>query len=157
MKIIVDAFGGDHAPLEILKGAMQAVDTYDVDIILTGKEAEIRRCAEENRLQLRRTRIVDAPQVITMEDDAKSVLRSKKDSSLGVAFQLLKAGEGDALVSAGNTGAVTVGATQFINIPWRPARPAWGSGPRAYTRVPERALPWCRRFRHRRSSWFCCP
>ena len=51
------------------------------------------------------------PQVITMEDDAKSVLRSKKDSSLGVAFQLLKAGEGDALVSAGNTGAVTVGAT----------------------------------------------
>ena len=111
MKIIVDAFGGDHAPLEILKGAMQAVDTYDVDIILTGREAEIRRCAEENRLQLRRTRIVDAPQVITMEDDAKSVLRSKKDSSLGVAFQLLKAGEGDALVSAGNTGAVTVGAT----------------------------------------------
>ena len=111
MKIIVDAFGGDHAPLEILKGAMQAVDAYDVDIILTGKEAEIRRCAAENRLQLRRTRIVDAPQVITMEDDAKSVLRSKKDSSLGVAFQLLKAGEGDALVSAGNTGAVTVGAT----------------------------------------------
>ena len=110
MKIIVDAFGGDHAPLEILKGAMQAVDAYDVDIILTGKEAEIRRCAAENRLQLRRTRIVDAPQVITMEDDAKSVLRSKKDSSLGVAFQLLKAGEGDALVSAGNTGAVTVGA-----------------------------------------------
>ena len=49
MKIIVDAFGGDHAPLEILKGAMQAVDTYDVDIILTGKEAEIRRCAAENR------------------------------------------------------------------------------------------------------------
>lgn len=43
MKIIVDAFGGDHAPLEILKGAMQAVDAYDVDIILTGKEAEIRR------------------------------------------------------------------------------------------------------------------
>ena len=111
MKIIVDAFGGDHAPLEILKGAMQAVDAYDVDIILTGKEAEIRRCAAENRLQLRRTRIVDAAQVITMEDDAKSVLRSKKDSSLGVAFQLLKAGEGDALVSAGNTGAVTVGAT----------------------------------------------
>lgn len=61
MKIIVDAFGGDHAPLEILKGAMQAVDTYDVDIILTGKETEIRRCAAENRLQLRRTRIVDAP------------------------------------------------------------------------------------------------
>ena len=45
MKIIVDAFGGDHAPLEILKGAMQAVDAYDVDIILTGKEAEIRRRA----------------------------------------------------------------------------------------------------------------
>ena len=66
MKIIVDAFGGDHAPVEILKGAMQAVDAYDVDIILTGKEAEIRRCAAENRFQLRRTRLVYAPQVITM-------------------------------------------------------------------------------------------
>lgn len=111
MKIIVDAFGGDHAPLEIIKGAMLAVEEYNVDIILVGNKNKISECIEKNKIVLKNTEIVDAECEISMCDDAKSVLKEKADSSLGVAFRLLANGEGDALVSAGSTGAITVGAT----------------------------------------------
>lgn len=111
MKIIVDAFGGDNAPLEIIKGAMLAVDEFGVDIVLTGDKNKIAECTENNKIRLKNTEIVDADGVITMHDDAKSVLKEKADSSMGTGFRLLNEGAGDALVSAGNTGAVTVGAT----------------------------------------------
>ena len=111
MKIIVDAFGGDHAPLEIIKGAMLAVEEYNVDILLVGNKEKIAECVEKNNIQLKNTEIVDAECEISMCDDAKSVLKEKANSSLGVAFRLLANGEGDALVSAGSTGAITVGAT----------------------------------------------
>ena len=111
MKIIVDAFGGDNAPLEIIKGAMLAVEEYNVDIILVGNKNKISECIEKNNIKVKNTEIVDAECEISMCDDAKSVLKEKADSSLGVAFRLLANGEGDALVSAGSTGAITVGAT----------------------------------------------
>lgn len=111
MKIIVDAFGGDNSPLEIIKGSMLAVDEFGIDVVLTGDKAKINDCVKKNNIELKRTDIVDAPEIITMEDDAKSVLRSKKNSSMAVGFQLLNDGDGDAFVSAGNTGAVTMGAT----------------------------------------------
>ncbi len=111
MKIIVDAFGGDNAPLEIIKGSMLAVDEYGVDIILCGDEDKINRCVKDNNIVLKNTEIVDVKGVIEMTDDAKSVLKEKAESSMGVGFKLLNEGKGDAFVSAGNTGAVTVGAT----------------------------------------------
>ena len=111
MKIIVDAFGGDYAPLEIIKGAMLAVEEYNVDILLVGNKEKIAECVEKNNIQLKNTEIVDAECEISMCDDAKSVLKEKANSSLGVAFRLLANGDGDALVSAGSTGAITVGAT----------------------------------------------
>ncbi len=111
MKIIVDAFGGDNAPLEIIKGSMLAVDEYGVDIILCGDEDKINKCVKDNNIVLKNTEIVDVKGVIEMTDDAKSVLKEKADSSMGVGFKLLNEGRGDAFVSAGNTGAVTVGAT----------------------------------------------
>lgn len=111
MKIIVDAFGGDNAPLEIIKGAMLGVDEFGIDVVLVGDEEKIEQCVLENKITLNNTRIVDAKGVITMEDDAKCVLKEKADSSMAVGFKLLSEGEGDAFVSAGNTGAVTVGAT----------------------------------------------
>ena len=111
MKIIVDAFGGDNSPLEIIKGSMLAVDEFGIDVVLTGDKAKINDCVKKNNIELKRTDIVDAPEIITMEDDAKSVLRGKKNSSMAVGFQLLNDGDGDAFVSAGNTGAVTMGAT----------------------------------------------
>jgi glycerol-3-phosphate acyltransferase PlsX len=111
MKIIVDAFGGDNAPVEIIKGAMLAVDEYDVDIVLVGDENKIADCVNSNNIALKRTEIVDAKEIITMHDDAKSVVKEKSNSSMAVGFKLLNEGKGDAFVSAGNTGAITVGAT----------------------------------------------
>lgn len=112
MKIIVDAMGGDHAPEQIIKGAMLAVDEFEIDeIIFTGDETAILSSAKENNIELKKYSIVHCTQVIDMEDDAKSVLKEKKDSSMAVGFRLLSEGVGDAFVSAGNTGAITVGAT----------------------------------------------
>lgn len=114
MKIIVDAFGGDHAPLEILKGCEEAVRELDIDILLTGREAEIRRVASENGISLKRMGIADAPDVITMEDRASDVIKAKKDSSMAEGLRRLAAGEGDAFVSAGNSGALVTGATMIV-------------------------------------------
>lgn len=112
MKIIVDAMGGDNAPLEIIKGSMLAVDEYGIDeLVLLGDEAVINNCVKDNGIALKNTRIINCTQVIDNCDDAKAVLRGKPDSSMAVGFKLLNDGEGDAFVSAGNTGAITVGAT----------------------------------------------
>lgn len=111
MKIIADAFGGDNAPLEIIKGSMLAVDEYNIDIILVGDKEKINKCCADNSITLKRTEIVNAKDVITMHDNARSVLKEKAESSMAVGFRLLNEGKGDAFVSAGNTGAVTVGAT----------------------------------------------
>lgn len=114
MKIIVDAFGGDNAPLEIMKGCADAVQSLDLDIILVGQQEEIRKVAKENEISLERMEIVDAPQVITMEDHAGEIMKSKKDSSMAEGLRRLAAGEGDAFVSAGNSGALVMGATMIV-------------------------------------------
>ncbi len=112
MNIIVDAMGGDNAPLEIVKGAMLAVDEFNIDkLILVGDEKKINSCVKENNITLKNVQIKHCTDEITMCDDAKSVLKEKSDSSLAIGFKLLNDGEGDAFVSAGNTGAITVGAT----------------------------------------------
>jgi glycerol-3-phosphate acyltransferase PlsX len=112
MNIIVDAMGGDNAPLEIVKGAMLAVDEFNIDkLILVGDEKKINSCVKENNITLKNIQIKHCTDEITMCDDAKSVLKEKPDSSLAIGFKLLNDGEGDAFVSAGNTGAITVGAT----------------------------------------------
>ena len=114
MKIIVDAFGGDNAPLEILRGAADAVAAYGHEILLTGNEETIRRVAAENGISLANMEIVDAPDVMTMEDHPKSILREHKDCSMAVALRLLSEGRGDAMVSAGSTGALLMGGTFIV-------------------------------------------
>ena len=114
MKIIVDAFGGDNAPLEIIKGCAESVAKFGVDIILTGKESKIREVAAQNNISLDRIEIEDCGEVITMHDSAESVVKTKKDSSMAVGFRLLAQGKGDAFLSAGNSGALCVGATLLI-------------------------------------------
>ncbi len=112
MKILVDAMGGDYAPLEIIKGAMLAVDEYDIEeIILLGDKNKIEKCVKDNGIILKKTTIIHTSEVIENCDDAKTVLKGKPDSSMAVGFKLLNEGRGDAFVSAGNTGALTVGAT----------------------------------------------
>ena len=114
MKIIVDAFGGDNAPLEILKGCAEAVEELNIDIMLTGPRAEIERVAKEHEISLNRMEIADAPEIITMEDSAGDIMKTKKDSSMAVGLQKLAAGEGDAFISAGNSGALVVGTTMIV-------------------------------------------
>ncbi|MEE0264696.1 MAG: phosphate acyltransferase PlsX [Acutalibacteraceae bacterium] len=114
MKIIVDAFGGDNAPLEIIKGCAMAVEEYGVNIILTGNEDIIRKVATENEISLKNIEIVHTDIVVTADDDASAVVKDKKDSSMGLGFQLLADGKGDAFVSAGNSGALVVGSTLVI-------------------------------------------
>lgn len=124
MKIIVDAFGGDNAPLEILKGAAMAVEQYDCDILLTGDEQKIRQVAAENGVSLNQMEIVHAPDVMTMEDHPKSILREHKDCSMAVALRLLAEGQGDAVVSAGSTGALLMGGTFIVKRIKGVSRPA---------------------------------
>ena len=114
MRIIVDAFGGDNAPLEILKGCEMAVKKYDIDILLAGSEENIRRVAAENGISLDRMEIIDAPDVISMEDHPNELRTTKKNSSLAVAMRALKDGMGDGFVGAGNTGATLFGATTIV-------------------------------------------
>ena len=124
MRIIVDAFGGDNAPVEILKGAAMAVVAYDFDIILTGDEEKIRQAAAENNISLERMEIVHASDVMTMEDHPKSILREHKDCSMAVALRLLSEGKGDAVVSAGSTGALLMGGTFIVKRIKGVSRPA---------------------------------
>ena len=114
LKIIVDAFGGDNAPLEILKGCADAVRGLNLDIMLTGPEKEIRRVAAENNISLARMEIVDTPSVITMQDNAGEIMKSKNDSSMAEGLRRLAAGEGDAFVSGGNSGALVVGGALIV-------------------------------------------
>ena len=124
MRVIVDAFGGDNAPLEILKGAAMAVAEYGCEIVLTGDETTIRRVAEENGISLDKMEIEHASDVMTMEDHPKSILREHKDCSMAVALRLLAEGRGDAVVSAGSTGALLMGGTFIVKRIKGVSRPA---------------------------------
>ena len=114
MKLIVDAFGGDNAPLEIMKGCAEAVKGLDVDILLCGRGEEIRRVAQENGVSLNRMEIAEASQVISMEDNAGDIMKSKTDSSMAEGLRRLAAGDGDAFISGGNSGALVVGASMIV-------------------------------------------
>lgn len=116
MKIIVDAMGGDNAPFEIVKGSVEAVRELGVDIILTGKVEEILKCIEKMGLSElpRGIEIANATEVVEMDDDPAMICRRKSDSSMTVALNMLKAGQGDAVVSAGSTGALLSGATLIV-------------------------------------------
>lgn len=113
MKIIVDAMGGDNAPLEIVKGALAGQKHWGVDIALTGDESAIRDAlAQCGQGELPRgVEIVPTSQTVDMCDDPATVFRRKKDTSMGVGLTMLREGKADALVSAGSTGALLTGAT----------------------------------------------
>lgn len=113
MKVVVDAFGGDNAPLEVVEGAVMAVkQNKDLTVVLTGDETKIKEILKD---RTERIEIVDAKDVITNDDVPTLAIRQKKDSSMVRAFDLLK--ENDdvvGLVSAGSTGAVLSGVIMKI-------------------------------------------
>ena len=112
MKIIVDAMGGDNAPEAIVKGAIMACKEFDVEIILVGIEEQILKFAEGKLPE--KCSIVHAPDTISMDDNSLDVLTAKAESSMMIAFKMMAKGEGDALVSAGSTGAFLTGATLIV-------------------------------------------
>lgn len=115
MRIIIDAMSGDKAPGEIVKGAVEARRELGEDYLLVGDETAIRAClAECGASEDEHIAIHPASQIIDMHDDPSTAVRRKKDSSMAVALDLLRRGEGDAVVSAGNTGALLTGATLIV-------------------------------------------
>lgn len=114
MKIIVDAFGGDNAPLEVIKGCQMAVENLGVEIVLTGDENIIRKTAEDNSISLHNMSIVDAKTVIDIHEEPTMILKERNDCSMAVGMKELAAGNGDAFVSAGSTGALVVGSTFIV-------------------------------------------
>ena len=115
MKLIVDAMGGDHAPREIVLGALAAMEEDpELEIVFTGDEECIGKILGESGKNLDRVRTVHAPDCIRMEDDPLCILKSKRDSSMAKGLCLLRDGEGDAFLSAGSTGALIVGASSRI-------------------------------------------
>ena len=115
MRIIVDAMGGDNAPQEIVKGAVEAHKLFGHEIVLVGKEDAVKQClANEGASELAGISVVHAGDVIDMNDEPTAAVRRKKDASMVVALNMLKKGEGDAVVSAGSTGALLAGATLLV-------------------------------------------
>ena len=112
MKIIIDAMGGDNAPAEIVKGAVRAKRELGVEIVLVGQQEAVMDCLRAENCD--DIQVVNATEVITMEDDPSTAVRRKKDSSMAVALNMLRDGAGDAVVSAGSTGALLTGATLTV-------------------------------------------
>ena len=116
MKIIVDAMGGDFAPLAPVKGALMAQEKYGVDIVLTGKTEEILKALQQCGCKElpKGMEIANATEVVEICDDPATAFKHKKDSSLTVGLNMLHAGDADGFVSAGSTGALLAGATLLV-------------------------------------------
>lgn len=120
MVILFDAMGGDNAPDANIKGAVDALEKIEADILLIGKEDVIKQrikalYGKEKVEEISpRLKIYNASETIEMEDIPTQAIKKKKDSSMVVGFNLLKEGKGDVFVSAGNSGALLTGATLLI-------------------------------------------
>ena len=126
MKIVVDIYGGDNAPDEILKGCVMALNSNrEISLVMVGKESEMRSKLENENYDKSRVEFVDAPDVITCDDVPTTAIRTKKDSSLVRALEVTKDDpECVGMVSAGSTGAVLTGAFLKIGRIKGIARPA---------------------------------
>ena len=119
MNILLDAMGGDNAPDANIKGTIKAVNQIKADVTLIGKEEIIRsKIKEFSGKELEeiseRIKIKNATETIEMEDQPTVAIKHKKDSSMVVGFKMLKEGEGDVFISAGNSGALLAGATLLV-------------------------------------------
>lgn len=124
MKIMVDAMGGDNAPEAVVKGSLLARDEFGVNIVLSGKEDVLKKYIENETKDYRNIEILNAEDVITNDDKPVLAIRRKKESSLVKALHAVKNNEADAIVSAGNSGALLSGATLIIGRIGKLERPA---------------------------------
>ena len=115
IKIAVDAMGGDNAPSEIVKGAVEAVsERPDITVCLTGQEDIIKKELEKYTYKQEQIEIVPASEVIETGEPPVNAIRKKKDSSIVVGMNLVKRGEADGFVSAGSSGAILVGGQVIV-------------------------------------------
>jgi phosphate acyltransferase len=111
VRVVVDAMGGDHAPDEVVKGALEAANDR-VEVVLVGDEARVGRLVPPGA---RHVEVVHAPDVISFHDEPVAAARKKTESSLVVGMKLVHEGKGDAFVSAGNTGAVVAASLLYVH------------------------------------------
>jgi len=116
MKIVVDAMGGDLAPDVVIEGAVAAVNEYEVQVVLAGDEARITTLLKRYKYPLDNISIQPASEVIGMSEPAAGSIRRKRNSSIVLGLGLVKSGQAQAFVSAGNTGAVVCGATLSLGL-----------------------------------------
>ena len=127
MRIIIDAFGGDHAPLEPLKGAADAVKELGVEVMAVGDIAKMEACCKENNIDTTGIVFKQADDVFDIHEDPMSIVKKRTNTSLHVAFKALTEGEGDAMVSGGSTGAILMGSTFIVKRIKGCKRPALGA------------------------------
>lgn len=108
MKVVIDAMGGDYGPEVTVKGAVDAVNSLGIEVVLTGIESIINEQLTKYG-NVNGIKVVHCSEVIENQDKPSVALRRKKDSSMSVAFRMVKEGEADAVISAGNTGALLAG------------------------------------------------
>ncbi len=126
--VAVDAMGGDNAPAEIVKGAVEAVSARkDIQVLLVGQEEVVKKELEKHTYPGEQIRIVHASEVIETEEPPVNAIRRKKDSSIVVGMNLVKHGEADAFVSAGSSGAVLVGGQTIVGRIKGVERPPFGA------------------------------
>ncbi len=116
MKIIIDAMGGDNAPLEFLKGGFRAASELGVDVVLIGRVEELLNIMKEQGIETlpKGVELMNAEQVVDMHDDPATVVRTKKNSSMVLGLKTLSDGGADAFVSAGSTGGLLSAATLVV-------------------------------------------
>ena len=115
-KIVVDAMGGDYAPHAIVKGAVEAIKEYDIQVILTGPKDIVEAELKKYKYDHSRISVVHASEVVEMHESPATTIRKKKDSSINVGINLMKQGNADAFFSAGNTGACVCSASLFLGM-----------------------------------------
>lgn len=114
-KVVLDAMGGDNAPTEIVKGAIEAINKRtDIEVILTGKEDIINQELAGYTYNKEQIRVVNATEVIETAEPPVMAIRKKKDSSIVVGLKMVKNGDADAFVSAGSSGAVLAGGQLLV-------------------------------------------
>lgn len=124
MRIAVDAMGGDHGPAPNVEGAVQAASELDIEVVLVGEESQIKEQLARLGSSDARVTVHPAMQVVDMHESPAQVARKKRDSSIWIATDLVKSGQANAVVSAGNTGATMVAAFFLFGVIKGVERPA---------------------------------
>jgi glycerol-3-phosphate acyltransferase PlsX len=128
LTIALDAMGGDHAPGEICEGALRACEQFeDLEMILTGDEEKIKPCLERaSSGTAGRIRVVHTTEVVLMDEQPVTAIRKKRNSSMRIAMEMVRSGEAQGCLSAGNTGAIVAGGVLVVGRMPTIDRPALG-------------------------------